>query len=390
MPSLARFGFHGLNADIFQDEPIGTGPTYTIASFNCANALSNLKNKTRTSISSVKTKIENLVKPNDDVNSSDSRRLSQRDKNSQPPPQEAYSDETEDPSEYNNNDYEQVEYYVYEDEMSDAGSLGNNYKSSQDVDYGNDFGIYICEARNNLPNPASLFYSSRRESNDDSVERRYIKLNPTGTPVSHPLSMSSSYLPVEQLVKFLMKDSVSDAFTTLFDQTEQAKSPLIIEIPVTLGSSVSLTCLVEPLPVLDTLIWVKDNGRVIANSRYTAHGFKPSGEASKFSNFKIKHENLTLIDPTKPDFVDVELTREAEEAESNTSDMLMNSDLLLSNGIKIVDGKSVSLFKSVLFVKKVGRDDLGVYKCKSINAYGGRTIGFLVREKTLFGKIALS
>ena len=96
-------------------------------------------------------------------------------------------------------------------------------------------------------------------------------------------------------------------------------------------------------------------------------------------NFRVKYENLN----------------------SNSGKVLANSEELSDNSNSNAGGYSVSLLtsvngvtastdlngimRSVLYIKSVRKQDLGVYKCKSSNSYGSRTALILLRESTLMG-----
>ena len=452
---------------VFYDEPIGTGPTYTIASFNCANVLANLKNRTNGPARYAKaTRAHLAVSPTTTVKPASStpsaRATSTRraprqkedksavnysaeevaeednktnnnntdEETSEPTSEDYYADKSSSANVFLTSETEEAEYYVYEDEEVDAeegagesGDLNDFLRSSADkqrLDLSSDFGVYMCEAQNNIHsaqqqlNSESLSYFSRNNqvpaAAAEAAQRRYIKLNPIGVPVSHALPSSmisgsfiASSAVADEAVNYLMKSSVTDAYAALTYAGVHSQAPLI-EIPSTIGASASLTCLVEPLPHLDTLIWLKDNGRIIPNSRFSiaessssamdsAAAF--SADSMRLRNVKVKHENLTLTaGNSKLDHVTAATAADDDDDDDDQvkkldRDELINADLLATNGVRSVDGQAISLMRSVLFIKSVRREDLGVYKCKAVNAFGSRTILFLLRERNFLGRNSL-
>ena len=83
-------------------------------------------------------------------------------------------------------------------------------------------------------------------------------------------------------------------------------------------------------------------------------------------NFKIKYENLTGSNGN------------GEESVGRMSNTMNSDGVLISNA-------DIGLMRSVLYIKSLRRQDLGVYKCKSSNAFGSRSVSVLIREKTLMG-----
>ena len=66
-----------------------------------------------------------------------------------------------------------------------------------------------------------------------------------------------------------------------------------------LGESVALTCLIEPLPSIQTIAWVNDNGRILPNSKYSVFETlqrvdSESESKKKPKNFRVQYENLTV------------------------------------------------------------------------------------------------
>ena len=87
-------------------------------------------------------------------------------------------------------------------------------------------------------------------------------------------------------------------------------------------------------------------------------------------NFKIKYENLT------------DSSRDGEDFGGRATTSTTPDGVLITN----VD---VGVMRSILYIKSVRRQDLGVYKCKASNAFGSRTGSLLLREKTLMGSLKL-
>lgn len=195
---------------------------------------------------------------------------------------------------------------------------------------------------------------------------RFIKINPAGAPILHVLASQTSTDNLDEMVTSIMAPKDSET-----DPTELASS---------IGESISLICLIEPLPEVQSIVWIKDNGKIIPHSKYS------SGKSESFSvtketstkkpmlkkksmrnNFRIKYENLTLSDNlTNPE--------ESDELEVGVG----------LNGVKTTRSHA-GLMRSVLYIKDVRYQDLGVYKCKAINQYGSRVASVVVREKTLMG-----
>ena len=210
----------------FIDEMIGTGPTYTIASFNCANALVNVRNRTK----SLKTRTTSLEPSRKHVHhkKAKEKRIWTREVMAEEPIEDSI-------------DYRITEEYELDESASDGGNSGRvqfeNEKDSIGGEF-NDFGVYMCEAANRL---------------STQMTRRFIKLNPIGAPLVN--SLTSLPGNTDEAVSALMKTSTSSSQN--------------VEIAASLGSSVSLVCLVEPLPHFDSIVWLRDNSIVIPNSRLT-------------------------------------------------------------------------------------------------------------------------
>ena len=194
---------------------IGTGPTYTIASFNCANALAYVRNRTK----SIKTR-SGMRKH---VHHKKERSVSKRD---------LLTDASGDSM-----DYAEPEEYELDEESGGESGQADFEKTPIGSEF-DDFGVYLCEAANKL---------------STQTTRRFIKLNPVGPPLIR--AFPSSPVSHDETISALMRTPSSFSSTT--------------EIAVSLGSSVSLVCLIEPLPHFESIVWLRDNGIVIPNSRYS-------------------------------------------------------------------------------------------------------------------------
>lgn len=318
--------------DYYYDEPIGNGPTYTIASFNCANKLNNIKNE-----SSIK----------------QARKKRQNDHHN------IFDDLT---SEHDYDDiYEDyIDSFEYEDEaynsLDSSNDINIDFSHSGRVSKGefDDFGIYICEASNML----SL---SNLNENKQHV-KRYIKVNPIGPPILRIISFPLTSSNMEKMISTVMIPA----------ETEETNLK-VSEYTSSLGDSISLTCLIEPLPEVQTVIWIKDNGKIIPNSKYSIfETITASSKPKKSSrnNFRIKYENLTSV---------------SNEVSNGEESVYLSDSLIGRKGLKSND--DAGLMRSVLYIKNVREQDFGVYKCKSSNTYGSRTSSVLVREKTFFDKM---
>lgn len=345
--------FQDLN-EIFQDEPIGSGPTYTIASFNCGNLLDNIRNQSKPSI--IKKEFKRFQRDTQENQEQD---------------EDIYDTDYLDKS-------EQPEYYYDYDESENVDGLNfDPDKSENSILYeNNDFGVYLCEAANKL-------------MENKQFVRRYIKLNAIGAPVVKVMPSSVNSLSTDEMMSLMMKTSLTEPYTL----NENLNQIALIEIASSVGNSVSLTCLIEPLPYLESIVWIKDNGRIIPNSRYSIlESYKESSKqmeesstqsalttvssliARNSKNFKIKHENLTI-------------SSYAKETDENLVSSLQStsSPILNINGVKSTDVENVGLTRSILHIKNIRKQDFGIYKCKSTNSYGSRTAMILLRERNLLG-----
>ena len=333
------------------DELIGTGPTYTIASFNCANLLTNLKNRTletksikavvnQTDFKAKTTKLHQRDQLRRRINSTSSRRIVRN-----------IDEEDEDVD----IDYSDPNENVYT-EQDDSYSSSSNYN-----DY-NDFGIYICEATN------KFVQSEQQYSN--SISRRYIKLNPVGAPVLK--AMPSTAVSTSSIT--------SNNNDEIIAELMKAVDAHLVEVTATIGSSVSLICIVEPLPQFHTIVWMNEFGKLIPNSKYsifetlkddlnaqTTPAQQHLNKARILKNIKVKYENLTLFS-----------SKSSNEINDDDPIEFKNEGLITNEG-------DVNLMRSILYIKTVREQDLGVYKCKSSNSYGSHTVSILLREKTLMG-----
>lgn len=158
-----------------------------------------------------------------------------------------------------------------------------------------------------------------------------------------------------------------------------------MEISSSIGASVTLTCFIEPLPKLEKLIWTKDNGKIIPNSKYSIYDDEQNriessssiestdlNKQSKmlFSNFKVKFDNVTVFEAKKD---------EQYFSRAQTSKIEENQ------GVSSTDVGNLGLMRTVLTIRAVRKEDFGVYKCKSSNVFGSRSVSIILREKTLMG-----
>lgn len=129
--------------DHYYDELIGTGPTYTIASFNCANKLVDLKNQSTHMQQTSDRKKRNLSPLPSNSNQDESKSFFE---DLKLPDSNYYEGAYDD---YMNFDYE----YDNEDDeyQTKTQQIDIDFKQSKEtMNEFDDFGIYICEAKNIL------------------------------------------------------------------------------------------------------------------------------------------------------------------------------------------------------------------------------------------------
>lgn len=91
-------------------------------------------------------------------------------------------------------------------------SLGIN-KPGMDIynEENSDFGVYICEARNDLDSYEQYGVKEKLESPftfyHSNVVRRYIKLNPNGPPLVRAVQTASAQMNVDELSTLIMMTS---------------------------------------------------------------------------------------------------------------------------------------------------------------------------------------
>jgi hypothetical protein len=356
--------FNDLN-NMYENEMIGSGPTYTIASFDCANVLNNLKNKTKA-----------ILKKSENVKM---LQRFQREKSNEELEIDDYADQNvANQDEY---DYESEEVINENEETSQTHDL---------MSQNNDFGIYVCEASNKL--------NHKNMQNDlkSYVARRYIKLNPNGAPIIGALpSITTASLTSDQIMSL-----------TTYPHFDQQLS--IVELPISIGDSVALTCLIEPLPAAQQILWLRENGKIIPNSRYYAQSdlaknyeinnkndYSPLEETTMRTSFTlpftrlIKEKNVRYFKTKYESTDDEDNTIENSNSDIGIANLAIVSTtnyLVTSNGILPIGGDAPgSPMRSMLSIKNIRKQDFGVYKCKSTNSYGSRTAIILLREKTLMG-----
>lgn len=178
------------------------------------------------------------------------------------------------------------------------------------------------------------------------------------------------------------------------------------------GASVSLICLVEPLPRLEKLVWTKGNRKIIPNSEYTIVGgvsttnqqqqsIETNDENSILTksnnlknNIKVKFEHVSVLSGGGQGKLDHDFeddTYSSQQVRSGNHDERDDRGGSLRGeqieGVTSTDGgKSVSVLKSVLTIKNVRKQDFGIYRCKASNAYGSRRVVIVLREKSLLGE----
>ena len=427
----SAYSLFGANSDfddineLYDDELIGTGPTYTIASFNCGSILNNVKNRTKSKSKTKTTTSAHLSKPklkqryqreklsNDEqdpskLSSSKEYDFNKISKSAENEDIDNYvMDDVDDYAESSSfeyeNDYED-ESYDEDDDLSNSsnGIEFSGDKQSNEYEY-DDFGIYLCEANNKFVSNNYKVDSYLSKDFQNFVARRFIKLNPNGAPILRALPSSSSSLASDQVMTLMMKSPITDS-----------NQLPIIEVPATLGASASLVCLIEPLPQFQSILWSRDNGKIIPNSKYTLPELALD-EAKQGKNYEINNMNnnnniLSMLQTTVETPVTSASSKNKvarnfrvkyENLNSNNGKVLANSEELGDNSNSNAGGYSISLLtsingvtvssdlngimRSVLYIKSVRKQDLGVYKCKSSNSYGSRTALILLRESTLMG-----
>jgi hypothetical protein len=288
----------------FDDEIIGTGPTFTIASFNCGKVLEMSRKRL------------NLTFKKQDHSSND-------------------------------NKFKPNELDDYEVEPFDAESE----KMIINDDFNNDFGLYVCVASNT---PITNDYSSKIEQS-----RRFIKLNPMGAPI----------------IRLFSSNSEKEIHSSIHHHRES-------EVAADIGSSVQLTCLIDPLPEFNSVIWLRGNGQIIPNSKFQIVTEKrPTDESAKQHRLTIRTEQTKRPYDLNIEYID-----------SKTNLKVKHGNSSLSNGDRPAkkDEKKVDSIKSTLFIRNIKRDDLGIYKCQSTNSYGSRTSSILLREKGIIERLNLT
>lgn len=178
-----------------------------------------------------------------------------------------------------------------------------------------DFGMYSCEATNGV-------------SDENSANTwRKIKLNPLGEPV---LS-----LVVDE------------------NSPNQVQTSSYVTKKATLGSSILLTCIIEPQPHFKNVIWVRDEANFIANSQYRSDEFVARNEVFENEYLSSNEESEMGLKNVRIDNLNIKY--------ENTSEGL----------------------KSYLHVKLLKKDDFGLYKCKAWNKYGSKEVVIQIKESQL-------
>lgn len=319
--------------DDYYDELIGTGSTYTVASFNCANKLANQTRR---------------FSGNKNKNKKRSAGLANSELTTDKGGQEDYA--------Y----FDQEDYADYEpgqaDLLADNGNINFDFShradrakqpSEQELD---DFGVYICEASNE--------FALEHGKLEERVSKRYIKINPVGPPILRILPQQRHKSP----------KSEAESGTVMVPEGVGATAGS--EATSSLGDSVALTCLIEPLPAVHTIVWLNEHGKILPNSKYSLFesvqssdlGFdttESSGGSSKKQarNLSVQYENLAAAGAS------------ADSAAARTD---------------------AGVMKSVLYIKNVRAQDLGVYRCVASNAEGSSSASVLLREATFLDGINMN
>lgn len=99
--------------------------------------------------------------------------------------------------------------------VSGSGSSGGSVGRSQDRDVlseeNSDFGVYICEARNQANDEGDSVLAFNL-LNQNTV-RRYIKLNPNGPPILRAVQSVTSHVSTDELANLMMKTSPAQIYS---------------------------------------------------------------------------------------------------------------------------------------------------------------------------------
>lgn len=315
--------------DDYYDELIGAGSTYTVASFNCANKLANQTRR----FSGDKNKKRSAVLANSELTT---------DKGGQ----EDYA--------Y----FDQEDYADYEPGQPDLLADNINFDFSHRADRAkqpseqelDDFGVYICEASNE--------FALEHGKHEKRVSKRYIKINPVGPPILRILPRQQHKSP----------ESEAESGTVMVPEGVGATAGS--EATSSLGDSVALTCLIEPLPAAHTIVWVNEHGKILPNSKYSVF------ESVQSSDFGV--------DTTESS---------GGSGKKQTRNLSVQYEKLAVGGASADSAAArtdAGVMKSVLYIKNVRTQDLGVYRCVASNAEGSSSSSVLLREATFLDRINMN
>lgn len=320
-----------INDDYF-DELIGTGPTYTVASFNCANKLANQTRRFNGS----KKKAAGVIKKRSAV-LADSELTTEKGGDAS-----AYDEDYAYDDDYM--DYEGQAHVLADNINFDFSHRAERAKQPSEHEL-DDFGVYVCEASN-------MF--ALEHGHEKRVSKRYIKINPVGPPILRILPQQTSQ----------QQPSERDLSTVMVPEGEVAA---VGEAATSLGDSVALTCLIEPLPTVQTIVWINEHGKILPNSKYSVF---ESVQGSDFG-FDTTEDNDSKKQPRNLSVQYENLTEQgSSEARAAKTD--------------------AGVMKSVLYIKNVRPQDLGVYRCVASNGEGSSASAVLLRQATFLDRIDMN
>lgn len=419
--------------DDYEDEMIGSGPTYTIAALNCGHLLDNLRNRTsqRSSSSSKhahgdKTRPTRLSKylmidSNNNNNNKNETTKQQQSANFSQTAGMRYKRSQHKRMLTRRVQMREAADYEIDAEYAYQVQNGENQDHLDQVEVemeATDFGVYLCVAKNNYAYDAGVDLTTVDEQHQTS--RRFIKLNPNGAPIVRILQTTKSVQNLDDSHLYFNAPtsswSSSASYQRMLTSISTAEHEVTNTVGVKIGSSISLTCLIEPVPEFHTIYWLKEDGKIIPNSKYTSLGGDSSvefnglhnseqqqpldtigysisddGDNNKqqqdhhdhrdpsFTNFKIKYENMSSMS-----FGSGGDENKQQQQHQSKHAHLSGQQHLTTDGIVQID--SVGLMRSILYIRNVRHQDIGVYRCKAINSYGSRAVSIVLREKTFIGK----
>ena len=190
-------------------------------------------------------------------------------------------------------------------------TIENNGKPEtyNDIYSVNDFGLYICEANNGLI-----------EDNRQIIVKRNIKINPLSAP----------------------------AVRIALESEDENESTMMVKYQPIL-STLTLSCIVDPLPEYKGIIWLRENNKFLFDTK-----------------FIIQNENQKQVDIDYEQYL-------IEEME--------NDDVSLKNfTYKVNTEVTKDGLKSFLHITLKSQQDFGLYKCRAWNRYGNREVSVTIKE----------